>query len=261
MDALVRRAARHYVAGPGLDDALLAAEALHVQQMACTVGYWDSGDEPPQRVRAKAAAAAAALAERHLDAYLSLKAPALGYDLGELPSTGVPLHLDALGPDTVDLQLRLADTLRLGITLPGRWRRSVQDAAAVTGLPVRVVKGQFPDSGPERDPRTGLLAVIEALVGRASFVAVATHDGALAAEALRRLRAAGTPCGWELLHGLPVPPGASTSGVPLRVYLPYGRAYLPYPVRSVMSHPRIASRAARDLLRPTARVPASLKTP
>jgi proline dehydrogenase len=262
--AIAVRAARRYVAGPELRDALTVATALRDQGLACTIGYWNAPDEPPDQVRRHAAAAAAALASGTWDAYLSLKAPALGWDLTGLLTPGAPLHLDALGPATADGHLELARSLRLGVTLPGRWRRSPLDAAALAGLRVRVVKGQFPDPGRELPPRTGFLDVVDALAGHAAFVAVATHDGPLAMEAVGRLRAAGTPCGLELLQGLPVPHCAWELEVPVRVYVPYGRGYLPYAARRLLTHPRTAVWLARDLLsarprRPSRGAPSSAR--
>jgi proline dehydrogenase len=252
--ALAQRAARRYVAGPALRDALAVASDLQSRGLGCTIGYWNGSGEQPPQVLEQAHAAANALREARLDAYLSIKAPALGDSvsgLGELARLGVQLHLDALGADTVDQHLQLARKLQMGMTLPGRWRRSVQDADAATGLRVRVVKGQFPDLRPGRevDPRTGMLAVVDALAGTASFVAVASHDGDLAAEALSRLRAAGTPCGWELLYGLPVPRHAAIpDDVPVRVYVPYGQGYLPYALRKLAANPRSAGWLLKDLL-------------
>src|SRR5207237_6708266 len=121
----------------------------------------------------------------------------------------------------------------LGTTLPSRWRRSDRDAerALELGLRIRLVKGQW-EGEEDREPREGFLALADRLAGRARHVAVATHDRALAAEALRRLGA--TPGELEQLYGLPLaPPGA-------RVYVPYGRGYLPYAVRQGRRHPRIA---------------------
>src|SRR5207247_3807890 len=118
-----------------------------------------------------------------------------------------------------------------GTTLPGRWKRSAADAlwAAESGLTVRVVKGQWADpSNPAQDLRAGFLEVIDQLAGRAPHVAVATHDVPLAAEAIARLRSAGTSCEMELLHGLPMKASlrlARKLAVNLRVYVPYGKAY------------------------------------
>ena len=94
----------------------------------------------------------------------------------------------------------------LGLVIPGRWLRSLDDAdwAVERGVRVRVVKGQWPDpAAPDRDLRQGFLEVIDRLAGRARHVGVASHDVPTAAEAIRRLRAAGTSCELELLLSLP----------------------------------------------------------
>jgi hypothetical protein len=75
--------------------------------------------------------------------------------------------------------------------------------------------------------------VIDRLAGRAGQVAVATHDPVLAAEALGRLVAAGTPCELELLYGLaagPVLAATRELGVPVRYYVPWGRGSLTFPL-------------------------------
>jgi proline dehydrogenase len=139
--------------------------------------------------------AAEALSRNGLDAYLSIKAPALGFSpdliaklLERTSPAGVRVHFDSLSAESADRTLALIANARehhdeLGITIPGRWRRSLDDAdtAVELGLEVRVVKGQWPaPQAPEQDPRAGFLAVVERLAGRARRVAVATHDDGLA---------------------------------------------------------------------------------
>jgi proline dehydrogenase len=73
----------------------------------------------------------------------------------------------------------------------------------------------------------------------------------LAREALRRLRATGTTSELELLFGLPLRrtiPVAKETGVPLRIYVPYGHAWLPYAIGQVKKNPRISLWIIRDLL-------------
>lgn len=242
---LVRHAASRYAVGPTADDASAVAERLARHGYACTICYWDSGLEPPERVATEYARAARAA--RALDGYVSVKATALGFSselIAPLAELGVKLHFDAMGPATVDDTRTLLEQLpgRLGTTLPGRWRRSDRDAdwAVERGLAVRVVKGMW--EGPDdRDPSAGFLSVVDRLAGRATFVAVATHDRRLAAEALSRLRAGGTPCELEQLYGLPRTPA------PARVYLPYGTAWLPYALAHLRRRPRAAWWLARDL--------------
>lgn len=235
MRRLAERAARRYVAGSSLDDALRVAAGRRV-----TIGYWDDGGEDPQAVAAEYAEAAAAV--KGHDAYVSAKAPAIRYDPELLASVGAPVHLDALGPGTVERTWRLAESVPVrSVTLPARWRRSLADVDRVSelGVRVRVVKGQFA-SGDDVDPRAGFLALVDRLAERGVPTAVATHDAALAAEALRRAHEPEL----EQLYGLRPVPGDA------RLYVPYGRAYLPYAVRQLRRRPRVAWWLLRDLLRP-----------
>src|SRR5439155_507045 len=99
--------------------------------------------------------------------------------------------------------------------------------------------------------RERFLAIVRALAGRARCVVVATHDPALARPALECLRAAGTVCELELLFGLPVRsllPVARAAGVPVRFYVPYGHAWLPYCLSQARQHPRILWWTMRDWL-------------
>jgi proline dehydrogenase len=119
---------------------------------------------------------------------------------------------------------------------------------------VRVVKGQWADpSGPEADARAGFLRVIERLAGRARHVSVASHDDPLASRALALLRAAGTACELELLHGLPSRRSLASArrlGVPTRVYVPYGKGWIPYSLEYARKHPRVFVWMLQDLFAP-----------
>ncbi len=263
---LAARAARHYVAGPGLADALGICCQLSRLGFAATVGYWNGDGESPRQLADTHLAEVDALEREGLKCSISLKAPPLGFAQELLTAImeraqrrDVGVHFDSLVPEATDATFAMiAKALphypRLGCTLPGRWLRSVQDAdlAVELGLTVRVVKGQWPDPAePELDMRAGFLAVIDRLAGRAAHVGVATHDVALACEALRRLRAATTPCELELLLGLPTGlplQAAAMIGVPVRFYVPYGRAALPYRLSQVSQNPRVAWWIVRDLL-------------
>src|SRR5207247_2008647 len=132
---------------------------------------------------------------------------------------------------------------RIGVTLPGGWRRSLEDAelAIEHGLRVRVARGEWPDPGePGLDAAAGCLALIDRLAGRAVHVSVATHDAELAREAVRRLAAADTPHDIELLLGLPFGPSvevAGEAGLTVRVYVPYGYPSLRYGLRYLARNP------------------------
>ncbi|UCF68092.1 MAG: proline dehydrogenase [Acidobacteriota bacterium] len=259
-----KRMARAYVAGPHLSDALAVCRRIADRGFRTTVGYWDDGEEDPSAVAETYRAALDALQTAHLDAYLSVKLPALAYSrellervLDKARQTGRGIHFDSLGPETVDDTWQTIETidshgLRLGCTLPARWARSPDDAlwAARRGLCVRVVKGQWEDlSRPRTDPRAGFLAVIDGLAGVARQVSVATHDAELAEKALQRLEDRGTPRDLELLYGLPARRSLSVAektGIAVRFYVPYGDAWLPYCLSQIRRRPRLIAWIARD---------------
>ena len=264
---VARRAARAYIAGPRLEDALRVCRGLATGGYESGVGYWDAGSDTGVQVLSEYLGALHSLAATGRGPHIAVKAPALGMDfalLSELAAaareTGATLHFDSLGPEMATPIFRhveslLGTTTNLGITLPGRWRRSRVDAefAIRLGLRVRVVKGQWADEvQPERDWSDGFLAVVASLAGKARHVAVATHDISLARASLNRLKDAGTSCELELLWGLPHADAvrmAVEMQVPVRFYVPYGQAWLPYAVSQLRSNPRVLLWITRDLFR------------
>jgi proline dehydrogenase len=264
LDPLRRRRVAAYRAGADLDEALAVVRRLAGYGLAATIGYTAEADQRPRAVADTHLAAFERLADEAVDCQVSVKLSALGFDgelLAELDAAAARssrvLHIDALAPETVSLSLRLMDAPhegQRGTTLPGRWRRSVHDAALAErlGLLVRVVKGQWAEPGDDGiDPAAGFLRVVDALRGHRQGVAVATHDAPLLAESLRRLTASGTPCSAELFFGLPFRGPALAArrlGVPIRVYVPYGHGGAPYGVADVAGHPVAAWWLLQDVV-------------
>lgn len=264
----MERAARAYVAGPELEDALRVSRKLAERGFHSITCFWDGPNDDPRRVADAHAAAIRAVSAQGSNTYVALKAPSLRYSrelIGDLAqptqNNKVLLHFDSLDLDTVDPTFSLISDIlplysHLGCTLPGRWKRSLSDIdwAVSHGLWIRVVKGQWPDpADPKTDLRAGFLKVIAQLAGRANHVGVATHDPAVARPALQMLRDAGTPCELELLYGLPVGPVlaiARSMSVPVRFYIPYGHAWLPYSLSQARRNPRILWWTVKDMLFP-----------
>jgi proline dehydrogenase len=264
--AVARRAAKSYLAGSDLDKAMQVSLSLAKSAIGSTICYWNADLEPPRSIVNAYFGILDRISRDRLDAYLSVKAPPLGFSrelVGEIVDranlAGTRVHFDSLSPEATDRTFSLLEDAAarcptLGCTLPGRWRRSVADAdrAVELGLCVRVVKGQWTDpEDPQRDMGEGFLALVDRLAGRARLVAVATHDIALARCALTRLRTAGTPCELELLYGLPVSQGLSLSremSIPTRIYVPFGHAWLPYALSQAQANPRIYWWVLRDFL-------------
>jgi proline dehydrogenase len=261
--ALARWASRAYTAGPKLEDALRVCHKASAQALATTVAFWNAAGESPRSVANAYLRAIDAIGHEGLDCSVSVKASAIASSrplteelVERAIQAGVGLHFDAMRPDSVDASWRLiaesaARFARVGCTLPGRWARSARDArtAVELGVSVRVVKGQWADPDRDLDPRQGYLSLIDALAGRARDVGVATHDIPLARDALRRLRDAGTPCHLELLFGLPMSDSlqlAREAGIAVRVYVPYGSAWIPYCLSRLRENPGILLWLLRD---------------
>jgi proline dehydrogenase len=244
--SVVARAGRRYLAGVDASGAQDTCDRIVARGYDLAITYWDAPSEPRDEVAARYAEALD-LARRY-GAPLAIKATSFGFSLDTIRAFAdrdVRLHFDGMGQDDVDRTFELIGRLDgdLGTTLAGRWERSDRDAdrAVEMGLAVRIVKGQF-RGDEERDPAAGILAVVDRLVGRARHVGVATHDRALAAEALRRLREAGTPAELEQLYGIPPEPP------PARIYVPYGHGLLPYALNQIRGNPRILWWLGRDLV-------------
>ncbi len=267
-NALGKRAARSYIAGPELGDAVRVSHELSQKGFNSTIGFWNLDNEPHDAVFNQYVRGIEVLRKQGSDSYLSIKLPAIGYSrqllspvLSSAKRDGIRVHFDALGPETVDQTWSVIENARstyhnLSCTLPGRWRRSPKDAAwAVSqGLTVRVIKGQWADPGdPDRDMRAGFLEIIDALAGRVRHVGVASHDTWLARESFARLKAAGTSSEMELVYGLPARDPiklARELGLTVRFYIPYGNGFLPYCLSWARKNPRVLWWMFKDFVRP-----------
>lgn len=263
---LIDRAASSYVAGPELSDAIDFARSVERDGMSSTIAYWNSVNEDPRNVCAAYLSAIDGAADAGTRTCIAIKAPAISMSetitdalAVRCRDRGVGLHFDSLALEhqtrTFGLIERLIDVgAPLGCTLPGRFAQSVNDAerAVTHRLRVRVVKGQWEDSHHPVDARAGFMAVIDRLAGRAAHVAVATHDPRLADEALTTLAARGTPAELELLLGLPVDGAREVArqlNVPVRIYIPYGYAWLPYAFSSALSNASVFRWILKDVVR------------
>jgi proline dehydrogenase len=265
---LIKHAARPFLGGEKIDDALCVAARLREEGFSTALSYWDGGSESLENIEAIGFAAIVAMAPIVRESYLSLKPPALRFSeqtaerlASAAASQGLRIHFDAHGVEVADRQNAMIEAMLvtvgsnyIGTTLPGRQQRSLSDAdwAIKNKLTVRVVKGAWPDpADPNRDLKSGFLAVIDRLAGRAHYVAVATHDFELGREAIGRLRATGTACEIEVLLGLPAQPlldWAKENGVKVRVYVPYGCGFIPNAAGVLRRNPRLALAIARAQL-------------
>lgn len=265
VDVLRLRRASAYGAGPGLDQAVDVCRRLATFGIASAIGYSARTSESPREVADVHLESFDRLAAEGLDCYVSVKLSAMRFDanlFSELEDSAARsrrrLHIDALQPDTADATLALLEHASrlgsIGTTLPGRWRRSLDDCSRAIhlGLRVRIVKGHWTDKiGGSLDPTDGFLGVVDRLAGYTGGVAVATHNVKLLRESLRRLTASGTPAEAELFLGMPFRGPAAAArqfGVPIRVYVPYGNAWPGYGLKELLTHPATGWWLIQDLL-------------
>jgi proline dehydrogenase len=259
-------AASVYVCGVSIEQARRTGLQLAERGISTTIGYWNLRNEAPDCVLTEYLRTTEAIENLPCGGYISIKAPALQFDIDRIgvllartARREILLHFDSHGPEHAGRTLGLAMAARaancIGITIPSRWKRSNRDleTAAAAGLKIRLVKGQWPEPGQRlKDARARFLRMAEALKGCRNPVAIATHDALLARTALLGLLEAGTPCELELLFGLPMKRSiqlASDLRVPVRVYVPYGHAFLPYRLRDSLVRPKILAWFVKDVWR------------
>lgn len=263
-----------HVSGPKIADAVAAAIAEANRGHLSTLGYWSHPHETPPVIASHYIRAIDAIVESGLDSSISIKVDKFEFDRDVVLQVlrhgilrRVRVHFDAESHHCVDRTFSLLEEgLALGAdvaaSLPSRWERSSQDAERLVrlGVAFRIIKGQGKDpEKPQIDPRRSFLDLVRQVSGRASHVAIATHDRRVAEPALDMLRATQTSCSLEQLRSLPrLDFLAEERGIPVRIYVAYGRPGLPYTLNHVTRRSAIIGWVLRDLIvrrRPANRQP------
>lgn len=255
--------ARSHTTGPTLSSAIDVCRRASLHGWKITLCLWERPFDTPALVAFQYGRALNALAELNADCRLSVKLTALHYSstlwsdvVWHAKALDIPLHLDAQHPESAPHVLELLEYgvqryRNIGYTLPARWQRSIVDAKKILDLqiPVRIVKGQW---NTPSDSRTSVhrryLDLVEIFAGSQNRVSIATHDAALAGEAVKRLAESGTPYEIEQMAGLPWLRSHSMGieHVERRLYVPYGYPSMPYNIAFIFERPKIFSWILRD---------------
>jgi proline dehydrogenase len=247
------RSARRYVAGEGLDDALAVAGRLVEDGFAVSLDFFGESVADERAAREAAAAyeeLAGALAGLEGDASVALDpshlgldvAPALFRELLEQVATALPqgsrIDVGAEDGTRTDAALGVvADVALAGIplqmTLQANLRRSGDDGRALAdaGVAIRLVKGAYVEPSERALPygdETDLayLQLARDLHAAGARLSLATHDRVLR-EALLALLG---PVPVEMLLGVREEDAREVvaRGIPVRLYVPYGRNWFRY---------------------------------
>jgi proline dehydrogenase len=268
-----------YIAGATLAEAVEAVRSLNAAGKLATIDVL--GEEIVREEEAHAITQAycdvLAVVEREgLDASVSVKPTAFGLDLSyELCRGNLErvvreaavrhnfVRIDMEDSSTTDDTLRLYRELRerghdnLGVVLQARLRRTLDDVRALADLRpnVRLCKGIYLEPpalayGGGDAVRASFVSSLGELLDAGCYVAIATHDEWLIAEALRLVSVRGLARDqYELQMLLGVREERAdelvAAGHRLRVYVPYGEQWYEYSLRRLQENPAMAGTIAR----------------
>lgn len=278
---IVGGVARRYIAGESLEDAVAVLRRLNTGGLLATLDVL--GEEVRRRDLAERAVAEyrAALRRLHderLGSNISVKLTQLGLKLDagfcldnlrvlvrEARDLGNFVRIDMEDSSCTDATLEIHRRLRhegfenVGIVLQACLRRTAADIRALPdGANVRICKGIYlePRALAWRDRevvRKNFVRLLEAILDRRLYAAIATHDEWLVWEAARLIedrRLPGDRYEFQMLLG--VEEGLrrilADQGHRLRVYVPYGSHWYAYSLRRLKENPHIAGHVLRGLL-------------
>jgi proline dehydrogenase len=251
------QAAKRYVAGATLDEALLTVQRLHAAGFGVSLDMFGEGtrdDAAIHRIVDSYRDAVPRLEAVSVDAYLEIVPSHLGLDLGvdqcrrhvdrlvDLLPSGARLEISAeeswRTPKIMELTRALAkDGAPVVATVQANLLRSESDAEqlAAAGVPVRLVKGAYleaPDVAYPWGDQTDLAYVrLARLVHAGGELILATHDPVLREALLGTLDGVAI----EMLLGVREDDATDLvrRGVPVRIYTPYGDEWFRYWMRRV----------------------------
>ncbi|MBX6350886.1 MAG: proline dehydrogenase family protein [Clostridia bacterium] len=277
------RAARRFVAGDTLEEAVAVARSLNGEGFAVSLDHLGESVrdlEAAERAVAEYLEMARAIRASGLSAGVSLKLTQLGLDVDreaayrnlarvarQAADEGVFVRIDMESSPYVEPTLAIYRRLRdegidnVGVVLQAYLRRSLEDLRALAPYrpSVRIVKGAYEEPAAiayqgREEIRRAYRELLEAAATAAGRVAVATHDDDLVTFALallRRGRLDPARTEFQTLYGVrPELARRTLAAHPrVRIYLPYGRDWFPYFMRRLAERPRDAWTYARLLLR------------
>jgi proline dehydrogenase len=280
---VVRRLSQSYIAGPTLDDAVEVVRTLNENRKMATIDVL--GEEITRREEATALLAEyedvlETIEREGLDSNISVKLTGLGLNLDhdfcrdnisellrEAGARSSFVRIDMEDSSTTGETLALYRELReqgldnVGVVLQAYMKRTLADIAGLSDLRpnVRVCKGIYVEP-PEiafqefETVRMNFVEALGALMEAGSYVAVATHDDWVIAEALALIEERGLGSDeyeFQMLLGVRPELGDELvrEGHRLRIYVPFGRQWYEYSLRRLQENPKIAGYVALDTLK------------
>lgn len=280
--ALVGYFAKGYIAGEQLADAVRVSRDLNRQGMMTTLdilGEFITREEEANFFKEECLRILEAIDREQLQGNLSLKPTQMGLQLDPELAYGNIRQIVARAAElgnfvridmedtscttaTLDLYRRLRDEFpgHVGTVVQAYLRRTLDDIDGLFdgAVNLRLCKGIYnePRALAYKDMRIinrSFITCLERLLRKGAYVGIATHDEQLVFEALRLIDELGlAPEAYEFQMLLGVDEELRRiivdGGHRLRVYVPYGEAWLPYSRRRLKENPNIARHALRQML-------------
>ncbi|MGQ9477450.1 MAG: proline dehydrogenase family protein [Candidatus Bipolaricaulia bacterium] len=272
---LARRAARRFIAGETMEEALKVVQGLNGRGLLATIDHLGENVTSAEEARAAAAEYLELLpkiAELGLKSHASLKLTQMGLDIGvefcrenlerivaRAKELGNFVRIDMEGSAYTDRTLALFSELRkkydnLGIVLQANLRRTELDLARLIelGANIRLCKGAYKEPAKiafpkKREVDANYIKLMEILLSRearakGAYAAIATHDERMIAKA--RELAAQNGLGpeefeFQMLLGIRrrLAEELADEGYRVRIYVSYGTAWYPFYMRRLAERP------------------------
>jgi proline dehydrogenase len=274
--------ARSYIAGDTLKDAVRVTRDLNGKGMLATIdvlGEFISKKEEATVFKEECLAVLQAIKAEGLDANISIKPTQMGLlldpdfcfaNIREIVARAQELdnfvRIDMEDISTTDATLDFYRRLRaefpghVGVVLQAYLRRTPADIDALADAPLnfRLCKGIYrePRTAAYKDPETinrNYVHCLDKIFAKKGYVGIATHDEKLVFEALQLIDKYGLQreeYEFQMLLGVDeeLRQIILDAGHRLRIYVPYGAAWLPYSKRRLRENPDIARHALRQML-------------
>jgi len=275
--------AKGYIAGSKLEDAVRVSEDLNRQGVMTTIdilGEFIKTRDEAIFFKEQCLEILKAIREGEIEGNLSLKPTQMGLlldrefafeNIREIVSFAHEfdsfVRIDMEDIECTDATIEFYDRLRdefpknVGVVLQSYLRRTAADIESLADKPMhyRLCKGIYnePRTAAYKDPyiiNRNFTRCLEKMFQHGAYVGIATHDEKLVFEAERLIEKYGLkPDQYEfqMLLGVdePLRRIILAGGHRLRVYVPFGEAWLPYSKRRLKENPSIARHALLQMLR------------
>jgi proline dehydrogenase len=267
-----RRAARRFVAGETLDEAVAAVQTLNGRKLAASLDYLGESvarAEDTQEVVTTYRDLMARIHAGKLDASVSLKLTHLGLDINEelcqtnlrtilteAKQFGIPVTIDMENTPYTDVTLRIYRTMRdeygldnVGTVIQSYLLRREADMRTLgaEGAHIRLCKGAyleapdvaFPDKA---DVDANYVRILRTFLQSKGYLCLATHDENMiqaGVSAIREFNIQPTRYEFQMLYGIrPTRQDELVNaGYKVRIYVPFGAAWYPYFMRRLAERP------------------------